>query len=286
MSALNTFDANEYDLVLRDYLSELLAEFLSVPECEVRSRVDMELLAPGSLIAKAWQRADPRTPNEIIKFYQETDSYLYGLASDHCHSGRASVWGAVVRRIERRGLGQHILVYGDGIGTDSIALARRNHRVTYFDLPGKTSDFARFRFAKEGLGSRIAIAVNPTEIPAERFESVLSIEVLEHLADPPAAMQTFHGFLKSGGIALITESFESVGPDFPSHLPENFQYAGKTHLLMERIGFANTYSNLDPVNRPIEFTKIESNLSGHIRRLECRARRAIHTRWHRYISHR
>jgi len=273
----------DHDLTLTEHFVDLIAEFLAVPECEVSARLESELRDPGRLVAEAWRLADPGTPDQITSFYQETDSYIYDLASDHCCVRRAAVWEAIVRRIERRGPYQDVLLYGDGIGTDSIALARRGHRVSYFDLPGKTSDFARFRFAREGFQNQIALITRLGEIRAGRFDAVVCIEVLEHVPNPPGTMRNLYAALKSGGIALITESFESVGPSYPSHLPANFRYAGKTHRLMETLGFVSTYYNSAPINRPMEFTKRDSNLVGEILRLKGRLRRAIHTKW-RYIT--
>jgi len=274
----------ECDLALKRRFTAQLAEFLSATEREVESRLNSELKDPGESVAEAWLVSNPRTPGEITQFYQETESYIFDLASDHCCSRRAFVWNPVVTRIDRRGPRQDVLLYGDGIGTDSIALARLGHRATYFDLPGRTSDFARFRFASEGLEDSITVITNPSKIPAGRFDAVVCIEVLEHVPDPTGTMRNLYAALKSGGIALITESFESIGPAYPSHLPENLKYAGKTHRLMERVGFANTYYNSEPINRPMEFIKKDPGLAADLLRLRGRLQRAVRTRW-RYITH-
>jgi ubiquinone/menaquinone biosynthesis C-methylase UbiE len=271
----------EYDAALRETFVALIAEFFALPQSEVRARLGGEFPEPGAQVAQSWRLADPRTPEEITRFYQETHSYIYDLAGDHCRLRRRPVWKAIVQRIERRGAGQRVLLYGDGIGSDSIALARRGHGVTYFDLAGVTANFARFRFAKEGLQHRITVVERAGEIPAEAFDVVVCIEVLEHVVDPPATMRDIYRALKEGGIALITESFESIGPEFPSHLPANFRYAGRIHQLMEGIGFANTYYNLNPINRPIEFTKVRRGIPGRMLQAQGKLRRAIDTRWRR-----
>jgi SAM-dependent methyltransferase len=276
-------DKKLYDVTLSDYFAELLAEFRSISRSEVSAWLAIEIEEPGKSVAEAWRKADPHTPEEVTAFYRETDSYLYDLAADHCSSVRRPVWDVVVERIERHGRYRNVLLYGDGIGTDSIALARRGHKVTYYDLPGTTSEFARFRFAREELQDRIAVITDAREILPESFDAVVCIEVLEHVVDPVGTMKDLYAALRTGGIALITESFESIGPDYPSHLPGNFKYAGKTHRLMERLGFASTYYNYHPINRPMEFVKKAPNLAGELLGLRGRLRRVVHTRW-RYIA--
>jgi SAM-dependent methyltransferase len=271
----------DYDVALRDEFIELIAEFFRIPQAEARKRLDKDLQHPGSLVAAAWHLANPQSPDEVIRFYQETDSYVYDLAADHCRARRRPVWNTIVQRVERRGSAQNVLLYGDGIGTDSLALSRRGHQVTYFDLPGITANFARFRFEKAGFKHQITVVEGVDEIPPEAFDVIVCIEVLEHVTDPLGTMRCLHRALKYEGVALITESFESVGPDYPSHLPENSRYAGKTHQLMEALGFANTYYNSNPINRPMEFTKTRMGVSGSLLWLQGRLLRGVGSRWHR-----
>ena len=271
----------EYTLLLVEEMVPLIAEFFSLSEAEVWKRINHELRSPGSMVAEAWKLARPSDSEAVKRFYSETDSYVFDLVVDHCHERRQGPWKALIGRINRRGPNQNVLAYGDGIGSDSISLARSGHRVTYFDLPGVTSAFARFRFERENLNQKITVVAAESDILPGTFDASVCIEVLEHVPDPPAVMRALHTSLKPGGIALITESFESIGDEFPSHLPENFQYSGRTHQLMEEIGFASTYYNIDPINRPMEFTKLRQNLSGDFLKVRGKVRRAIETRWRR-----
>lgn len=281
MSNAGVNSKSEVDITLKDQFVEAIAAFSHIPVAVVAENLDEEFENMGSLVAIAWNEADPKTPEEIDRFYQTTDSYIYNLAADHCSLRRKVVWDIVIRRISSFGKGLKILVFGDGIGTDSITLARLGHQVSYFDLPGKTREFARFRFSRESLAYPITVIEKRSEIPIGQFDVVVCIEVLEHLSDPPSLMQDFHKYLRTGGIAVITESFACVGPEFPSHLPENLQYAGKTHRMMEAFGFANTFNNPEPTNYPMEFRKIPEDVGGSAIRMIYRLRRAGFTRWRR-----
>jgi SAM-dependent methyltransferase len=112
---------------------------------------------------------------------------------------------------------------GDGSGGDTLAVWREFGEalsVYYFDLPGsRTFEFAMNRFSKYAVPCKI---LNKYEqIPRVHFDAVISLEVLEHLPDPNAAIYDMWGFLKPGGIALVTESFNGVQSRFPTHLYEN-----------------------------------------------------------------
>src|SRR5262245_181220 len=98
MTVLDKTNTGDCDLRLAAYLSELAAEFLSVPDFESRARLEAELRDPGKLVAEAWRQAEPGTPDEITRFYQDTESYIYDLAADHCCFRRALVWDAIVGR--------------------------------------------------------------------------------------------------------------------------------------------------------------------------------------------
>jgi 2-polyprenyl-3-methyl-5-hydroxy-6-metoxy-1,4-benzoquinol methylase len=258
-------------------MAPLVAEFFDLSISEAYERLSHEYENPGSLVAQAWQEANPNTPEEVQRFYEETDSYVFDLAADNCRERRRPVWQVVLGRL-RHAPGTNVLAYGDGIGTDSVRLARFGYRVTYFDLPGVTSQFARRRFEREGLDDQIVFADRVDDLPIGRFDAIVCIEVLEHLSDPVEAMRRFHALLRENGVILLTESFESVGPDYPSHLESNQRYAGRTHKIMESIGFANTFINLDPINRPMEFRKVPPTLSSNVLRLKGRTKRALLTR--------
>ena len=176
-----------------------------------------------------------------------------------------------------------ILEIGCGVGAQLRLLFRRypDLHMTGVDISETQIQRARLLLAKELSDGHLELHTSRgDELPFAdgSFDAVYICFVLEHVPDPPFLMQTIHKALRDGGIALITESFESVGPEFPSHLPQNFQYAGKTHRLMESLGFANTYYNCDPINRPMEFTKIRPDLRGELMRLRYKLHRAIDTR--------
>jgi SAM-dependent methyltransferase len=275
-------DTTDTGLGLR--LARLASRLLGISEGDALGRLHRELASPGAGIADAWARANPRTAEEIRRFYGETDSYIFALAADHCRKERNRVWGVIAGRIARLGPALHVLAYGDGIGTDSLALARMGHRVTYFDLPGFTSRFAHERFAESDCGDRIAFLTEQESIPRDEFDAAICVEVLEHLPDPLETMARLLQYVRVGGRVLLTESFGSIGPEFPSHLPSNVAFAGVTCRVMEGLGAVSTFYNTDPINCPMEFMRVRRGRMTDLLRVYYRARRAIDTRLRRFTS--
>jgi SAM-dependent methyltransferase len=144
---------------------------------------------------------------------------------------------------------------GDGSGGDTILLAREfgsDLHLTYFDVPGSiTFKCAMRRFARAEV--KPEIITNYELIPKKKFDVLLSLEVLEHLPDPVRAAADMRLFLKPDGIALVTESFNGVKPQFPTHLASNFRFHGLQYLLFARQGFLPTYMH----GKPMEFTPSE-----------------------------
>ena len=95
--------------------------------------------------------------------------------------------------MERQGRPLDVLGIGDGLGFDCLHLARRKHRVTYFELPGTSEQFARKLFERNSQD--IPILTNPACIPRESFDALICFDVLEHVPDPVSMVKTLASYL-------------------------------------------------------------------------------------------
>jgi SAM-dependent methyltransferase len=154
-----------------------------------------------------------------------------------------------------------ILMLGDGTGNDSLELVRNGFKVNYFDIPGsKTYDFATKRFAHyDLLGNSVNLITDFNSCLSSQYDVVVSFEVLEHLTDPISAIRDISLMLKIGGIALITEAFEAVSDNFPTHLQSNLKFANKTPFLFLKSGMLLSWYSQKTFFKfkPMEFTKLE-----------------------------
>jgi len=153
------------------------------------------------------------------KFYQETDAYIYETMVESCRFGKRLVMEKIKERIDnymnlnlKNKSKLNILMFGDGVGSDTIYLYsfyKDKANFYYFDVTGsKTFDFAQKRFKKYNVDVRIITDYN--KIPKNFFDVIVSLEVLEHLPDPVKAIKDISEFLRVGGIVLVTESFGAV----------------------------------------------------------------------------
>jgi len=232
-----------------------ISKFLKEDPHVVYEKIEREIFDKGVTVAEAWQRFAPKTPEEIAEFYKRTDAYLYDLLIDHRGTYRREVRRRILERLELHNC-KRVLDYGGGVGLDSIAMCKVGLAVTFFELDGVTAQFAKGLFEKEKCS--IYVTHNIEEIPPDFFDSVICIEVLEHVPDPVRVIQDIFRCLKMGGIALITESFEQTNDRYRSHLSTNKRFVGKIFKMMERQGFALTARW--PDNKPLEFRKMNPGM--------------------------
>ncbi len=121
-----------------------------------------------------------------------------------------------------------MLEFGGGLGLACSLFRDLGRQVTYLDVEGLVSKFARWYFQRTGQQD-IEVCMTPTEqvlLPAGRtWDFVFSDAVIEHLSDPSAAVNTLAQAVKPGGILYLIIDAHNVGPAFPMH----------RHIYMDRI---------------------------------------------------
>ena len=199
-----------------------LAEYVEQPV----SAVEAHCRGAAHALAMAWRKAGPSTPSAIEAFYRDADEYLYDLTWWHA-LGRDD--SANVQRSALKAALEHraraALDFGSGIGSLGVLLAEAGMTVTLSDLNPRLNDYARWRFARRGLAVSFAA---PTALPAEAFDFVSAIDVIEHVPNPEETLAMLASSLRPGGTLFL---HLPTGHDdaFPMH----FQH--DAHLLLARL---------------------------------------------------
>lgn len=220
-------------------MAQLIAEISGSHPEDVLKQLENEFRAFGCSVVKDFhaRRLSPYVWSDgLARFYQQTDAFLYELAVWNCNRIKRRMRRAIRRLIvgsrrEEESAGRaaaDVLMFGDGLGFDSLALARDGHRVIYLEPPGMEQEFARRLFERSGV--RIRIVSDPGEIRTGGLDAVVCLDVLEHLPDPPAMIRQMIGWLRPEGRLLVHAPFYMVLPAYPTHLHANRKYAGSLGL--------------------------------------------------------
>ena len=191
-----------------------------------RDREGADLLAQNR-VAAAEQEA------VVVDYYRDTGQYLYELTYVE-GSVKRQGWLQVIERLCRRHGVRLALDVGGGIGTVSLHLGRRGIACEHLDVPGKTFDYAAWRFRAHQVPVAMHEATQPW--PLGPYDAVIAWDVLEHLKHLEEKIGWLARSLRPGGLLLHWSTFtECEGV----HLPENHQYGDITRYdaLLQRCGF-------------------------------------------------
>jgi 2-polyprenyl-3-methyl-5-hydroxy-6-metoxy-1,4-benzoquinol methylase len=159
--------------------------------------------------------------SEVLASLENADNYtewIYTLIKDH--------------------LGRRVLEIGAGHGSLTAHLERGRH-VTATDLSGSCVQRLRERFANcpnvEVLQADLA-DMNGTSL----YDSIILVNVLEHLDDDVAVLRTLRGLLAPGGsICIFVPAFEGLYSEFDRRVGHRRRYR-RTQLIgvLDRAGYS------------------------------------------------
>ncbi|ROR91088.1 methyltransferase [Nocardioides aurantiacus] len=110
--------------------------------------------------------------------------------------------------------GVSVLEVGCGVGAQTVTLAEKSPgaAITCLDISTTSLDEARRRTTAAGLDDITFLQADVLDLPAGEgplsagsFDHVFVCFLLEHLADPPAALMNLRSMLKSGGTITVIE---------------------------------------------------------------------------------
>jgi 2-polyprenyl-3-methyl-5-hydroxy-6-metoxy-1,4-benzoquinol methylase len=227
-SALTLMAQQQARANLRATTGELSA-FTGLPEAEAETR----LVSSHERIIGAWKQARLAEDDKegLARWYSENAlHYIFSLARFHLTYKHITFTLDILRLARGR-----CLDHGAGKGGLALELARRGHEVTYFDVPGKSREFAEWKAQREGLTLRFLSEKDELRAEAaERggYDTILSLDVLEHMPDLKGELEWLISLLRPQGRLLLTVP-EGATASQPMHLAHDL----KALSLLKEQGF-------------------------------------------------
>ena len=211
-SNLDVKDFMETGFKLKDHLES----FLNINKEELDLKLskgldDLAALHPGSFKA-----------DEASDFYEESvgSAHIIDLASWHLNSAD---YIADTLRLQNSFAHGNLLDFGGGIGTHSLAAASLPEvdHVFFVDLNPENRSFVQARSKDLGVDKYLSVHRDLESTGEIKFDTLICLDVLEHLPDPANQLKIFLDRLNPGAIAIMNWYFyKGDKGEYPFHFDD------------------------------------------------------------------
>ena len=209
------------DSILKEFrdnafgLKSHLIEFLSIEKDDLdgfleNAKMDLANLHPGGSL------------NDAEDFYEQIvgDKHLADLAAWHISS---KDYIADTLKLQQRFSRNLVLDFGGGIGTHALAnaMSTKVEHVFFVDINQTNRDFVEYRAKKLGLVNKLTFCKTILETKISKFDTIICLDVLEHLSDPAFCLDTFHKIMGPNSIGLFNWYFyKGENNEYPFHVDD------------------------------------------------------------------
>ena len=211
-------------MLVNNYIKEIIPLIQKVTEDDelvIRGKLMQELQRTGSNVSDIFYKMGftPYVINENQELIYKSDAFIYELAIYNISEIKSQIQNHLLNFLEDK-RDRKILLYGDGIGMDSLFLLTHGFNVTYYDYQGSTYEFAKNLWNKFNVNPSVIFA--PNDI-SDKFDIIIAFDVLEHVPDPDSTIRDFGSILNDEGFVVLTAPFDAFSYYLPTHLYSNYE---------------------------------------------------------------
>ena len=160
--------------------------------------------------------------NEVSDFYKEIvgEKHLADLSAWHISSKE---YICDTLRLQQRFARDLVLDFGGGIGTHALAnaMSSKVKHVFFVDINQTNRNFVEFRAKKLGLDKKLTFCKSIQETEIQKFDTIVCLDVLEHLNDPASQIDIFYELMDFNSIALFNWYFyKGENNEYPFHIDD------------------------------------------------------------------
>ena len=196
-------------------LKSHLMEFLSIEECDLdgflaNAKINLANLHPGDALS------------DVSDFYTKIvgDRHLADLAAWHITS---KDYISDTLKLQQRFSRDLVLDFGGGIGTHALAnaMSSKVEHVFFVDINETNRNFVKYRSKKLGVEKKITFFKSIEDAQVSKFDTIVCLDVLEHLNDPSSQIEIFYEIMNANSIALFNWYFyRGEKNEYPFHVDD------------------------------------------------------------------
>ena len=208
-------------LILEEFLNNAfnlkshLKEFFSMKEIDldeflINAKINLASLHPGDALSN------------VSEFYTDIvgDRHVADLAAWHITSKN---YICDTLKLQQRFSRDLVLDFGGGIGTHALAnaMSSKVEHVFFVDINETNRNFVEYRAKKLGVEKKLTFCKTIQDTQISKFDTIVCLDVLEHLADPASQIEIFNEFMDPNSIALFNwYFFKGEKNEYPFHIDD------------------------------------------------------------------
>ena len=206
---LEEFLDNAFNLKLH------LMGYFSIKECDLdgflaNAKMNLANSHPGDNL------------NNVSDFYTEIvgDRHVADLSAWHITSKE---YIANTLKLQQRFSRNLVLDFGGGIGTHALAnaMSSKVEHVFFVDINETNRNFVEYRAQELGVEKKLTFCKTIKDAQISKFDTIVCLDVLEHLADPAYQIEIFNEFMHCNSVALFNWYFyKGEKNEYPFHIDD------------------------------------------------------------------